>query len=92
MILYAAGARPGLAATGGALPELRRLERFDVLEAIHDPAADLEEARRLTETAPTLQGARRQLPSACKLYLVEMTADRHASAPTAVIARRIVVG
>ncbi|MDI3307829.1 MAG: hypothetical protein QJR07_12075 [Acetobacteraceae bacterium] len=77
---------PGAEAAAGqgmqqeATGEQRPVERLDVLEAIGDAAADLEEAWPLAEPAPALQRARADVPAASQIGLVQMP-DGHGDFP-----------
>ena len=70
-ILVAGSVCRGSPATRGSIPELRCLERFDVLEAIEDLATGLDEGRALAEPPPAFKRAWREAP-ACELDLVEV--------------------
>src|SRR5690606_41038151 len=63
---------------GRALAELLRLERLDVFEAVHDPAADLDELRAFARPTPPLQRAMADVPASRQLDLVQMP-NRHPS-------------
>lgn len=51
---------------------LRRLERFDIFDAVYDPPANLEIIRPLLQPAPSLQCARAKAPSPRQLNLVKV--------------------
>jgi hypothetical protein len=55
-----------------ACAHLIAFERFDVLEPINDPAAQLDEPRTFAGPAPPFEGAVRNVPAIGEIDLVQM--------------------
>src|SRR5690606_22859277 len=73
IVITAPSCRSLVAVAGGALAELLGLVGFDILEAIDDAAAELDELRAFTRPAPAFQRAVRNVPASGELDLGEVS-------------------
>src|SRR5690606_27802073 len=73
IVITAPSCRSLVAVAGGALADLLGLVGFDILEAIDDAAAELDELRAFTRPAPAFQRAVRNVPASGELDLGEVS-------------------